>query len=194
MATLLQVIQSGYRKSGLVAAGVSIGNREKETGLEILRQWFLKALADDLFGQLTDVYKSSNYTAGEFERIYKQGAITVTFPATIVDVWTGQTRQPLDGVLVVVVDPVTNIPDARVYDATRGLWESILIAEDAPMSTYCPMSFRYYTALSDILSALILGENDKPISPIRARMASMGKQSLATRYSSGRGPVPGVYY
>lgn len=181
----LDIIQSGFRKSGLIGNGVSIGTREQTLGLELLGAFFRSSLTG-LFGKLTDVYvTTSPYTAHEGERITKGvPVVAVTFPLTVVDADTGQTRAPKDGAVIVVVDPTTGVPDARMWDAWTGSWQSLIMDTTTSLTAYCPMSGRFEQSLSDILSVLILSEGGMPISPARASRAAMARQNIATRYDN----------
>lgn len=179
MATCEAIIRSALRRGGVIGKGVTPDPEQARIGLERLQGMF-ERMSNGLLGRVEDYYlDSGNYTAKEGQRIFKNSALgTVTISSTFTDEDTGQTRAPLDGALIVVVNRATSITNFWVYNAMIATWQDI---KDLDLTDECPLSGQFEEALKDMLACLICDEIGLPIPPLVASNASLGKLSIATR-------------
>lgn len=188
MATVLETLKSAYRRSGLVAAGVNLNQTQTAVGLERLQALYRGMLASGLLGLFTDVYLEDDtaYEANEQERVYNGEVATVTFPVTVLDDITGKTRAPRDGAAIVVVNPDTNVPVIKIYDAVLVQWQSI---ESLTIGVTAPMTHRYDNQIKDLLAVDLLGETPLSPSPKLVRDASLARLTIGSRYDQPRKPL-----
>lgn len=181
MATCADIIKAAYRRAGVVGSKVPLSEDQAAIGLEQL-QGMYQEMSNGLFGQVIDYYLSGgNYTASEQQRIYKNttGSV-ITIPPTVTDADTGLTRAPLDGAMIVVVDPalVVNKPTIWLYNAAIAKWQSIV---DLALTDVAPLSYQFEEPLRNILAAIVADENNLPVTSIIARRAGLGKLAIANR-------------
>lgn len=180
MAKCSDIISTAFRLSGVTAPGVALGSMEQTIGLEQLQGMYTQMINGKLLGKLTEYYLASgNYTAKEGQRIYKATpASVITNPTTVTDANTGEVRAPLDGAIVVVVDPVGNIPVMSIYNGMMGKWQqlsSLAATDDAPLS------YQFEMELKNMLAAILADENGLTVPPLVAKRAALGKVALAQR-------------
>lgn len=140
MTTINAAITRGYQRAAIVALGRDPKASESNIGMEtvqsILDQW----MQDGMFGRLTDVYKTENYTAEESERVISPSAITVTKPTVI------HNRAPYELVPIVTVLNGTQTN----YVWTQGAWlnlTGLTLASDLPFENYGRSGFEALIAL-----------------------------------------------
>lgn len=138
----------------------------------------LQALYGDLItrgADLTDVYKSADYTANENERVTNSTSITVTLPSTITDVDTQTTRPPRDFSTVVVVG---STPATYVYDANLAAWVHI---EGLTLNSAAPWSAFLGQSLAAMLAVFMAEEGGLVVPPACATMAGEGRNRIIAR-------------
>jgi hypothetical protein len=205
MATVLEIIQPAYRRSGVLGAGVTIDKTKKDVGLELLQDLY-RDLCNGTMGQLRDKYLTSNtaYTAQEFERVFNTAAAVVTLPTLVRDFPAGpvpysyestltansQERPPCDGCVIQVVVPGSD-PHTHIYDSGRGEWQDI---EALALTTFAPLSSRYTNSLRNLLAAYIADDVGTPIGPVLAKRASAAKVAFASRHGSTRPNTPQEFF
>lgn len=192
MATCEAVIRSAFRRARLRAAGVPLDDVSAEVGLERL-QGLYQQLANGLLGRVVDYYLTSGaYTAEENQRIYKASpASVITIPSTITDADTGETRAPLDGAFIVVVDPVAGTSALHLYNAIMGQWQDV---DGLALADTAPLSLQFEEAIKDLLAVALLSETGVEPSKGLARNAGMGRLALATRPQTKSKSAVLVYY
>ncbi len=205
MATVLEIIQPAYRRSGVLGAGVTIDKTKKDVGLELLQDLY-RDLCNGTMGKLNDKYLNSNtaYEALEFERVFNTVGATVTLPALVREFPGGpfpyqfestltsasEQRPPCDGCVIQVVVPGTD-PHTHIYDSGRGEWQDI---EALALTTYAPLSSRYTNSLRNLLAVYIADDVGTPIGPVLAKRASAAKVAFASRYGSSRPNTPQEFF
>jgi hypothetical protein len=191
MATCQQIITSALRKIGVVNEGAPTPNPyDAQVALGVLQGWYFTAMAQGVFGRLTDVTVEDDYEADEFERILNisDGDVTITLPETIDD--CGTTRAPVDLCPVVVVDPGVE-PLNYVYDALVGDWVSLnglALTDEAPLSSRGPDNF------ACVLAIAIAEERGQEIGGITAARAAAFVAALTHRNASQRRDVDYEFY
>lgn len=202
LTTVLQVIQSGWRRSGLIGQGVVINAKQKDVGLERLQDLFMD-LSGKSFGPQHDKYLTTNaaYTAGEFERVFNTAGATVTLPATVRDTigscsydygftGGGATRPPLDCCVVTVVVPGVS-SHTSIYDSALAQWQRL---DGLAIDGECPLSTRWADGLKNLLAVFLVDDVGGQVSPILAKQAASARMALANRYSSERPATRQEYF
>lgn len=151
MLTMRQLAVRALRRVGVVSEGQPTSQAyDTAVALETARDMYLSFIANGLFGPVTDVLVSADYTASENERVINtsEDDITVTLPLTVTDDSSGTraTRAPEDRAFVLVSG---SEPHAHIYDADLADWRSIY---DLTLDDSAPLSGRYATHLSSILA------------------------------------------
>lgn len=192
MTTCSEIINSAYRRAGVIGASVVPDNLQATIGLERLVGLY-ERMAQSLLGTVDEYYLASGaYTAVENQRIFKaSGTSVITLPVTVVDASTGRTRAPLDGALVLVADPNTTIPVKWIYNAAYAKWQDMatLAAGDV-----APLTGQYTEALKDILGVLLCDENYLEPSKMLATNAALGKLAIASRYTTTKSSAKQVFF
>lgn len=192
MTTCSDVINSAYRRSGVLGLAVIPNSEQATVGFELLKGMY-ERMAQGLFGSLVDYYLSSgNYTAKENQRIYKvSGASVITIPPTVTDASTGLTRAPMDGAFIGITDPVTNVPALWIYNTGLGKWQELYTLA---ITDVAPLSAQFEEPLKFMLAVLLCDENSMEPTRMLASNAGLGKLAIASRYSSARKSTVQVYY
>ncbi len=154
---------------------------ELRDGMIALSSLYEGWLTNGMFGRLTDVYQPGDYEAGEGERIYTTG--TVTLPDTVDD---GE-RQPRDLVAVEVNDAAGR----RAYVWDRTAWAQITgLAEgdEAPLAT------RSYNGLAACVATVFADEFGAELTNGIVRQASVFKTALSFKMGSERTPSTATYF
>lgn len=185
MSTVLEVIQAGWRRSGVIGAGVIIDATKKDVGLERLQALY-KDMSEGLFGRMTDVVLTTNaaYTANEFERVVNTAGAVVTLPATVNDKFAEASilRTPMDGCIIQVVVPGSE-PVTSIYDAAKAQWQPI---DALVLTDHCPLTTRWDDAIKNLLAVMLADDVGVPVGPVLAKRAGSARLSIASRYGSAR--------
>lgn len=192
MATVLEIIERAWRRSGIIGAGVVINSVQKDIGLERLQDLYT-GMTEGLFGELETVLLSDStaYEAEEGQRVINTAAATVTLPDTVDDDdAVDGIRPPRDCSVVIVITPGSD-PDINLYDINRGAWQEI---SALTTGDHAPLSGRFSDGLTNMLAVLIADDVGGKIPPIVAKMAAAARMNIASHYSSGRRPVQHVFY
>ena len=192
MATCREVIQSGYRRSGLLAFGVAMNAAQAQVGLDLLQGLYNNFIVGGMFGRATDYFYDSltALEAAEGQRIFnKQGAV-ITLPAQVNDqAIGGGIRAPKDGAFIVVVNPA-GLPESYLYDAGLAQWQSI---PGLQLSDQAPLSGRFEDHIKNMVAVRLLGESGQPTPLELMRAEGRARMALAYRQDGERPSVKGVY-
>jgi hypothetical protein len=184
MATCRQVVTSALRKLGVVAEGQPAPTAyDADNGLSVLESVYLTSVASGLFGRLTDVTISEDYTAGENERIFNitEDTLTVSYPVTITDAKTGVVRMPLDRSIIQVADVS---PTTHVYSHIVGDWIEMT---NLTLDSVAPLTDQGMDGMACWL-AVVLAENGygSVIGPVTLRTAERFRGAQALRVDATR--------
>jgi hypothetical protein len=193
MTTCLDIITKAYAKARVRARGDDLDAEEASAGLVSLESLFAEMAAEGVFGRLTDVIVSADYTAGEQERIFNTdpdgdaAVFTITLPKEITDAdEDAGVRPPRDLTLVQVVGSGAT---TRVY--SRGSWVAL---DSLTLAGTCPLAERGADGLACLLAAYIAEENGKPVGSITAMRGMAFRSRLTHRADSTRQPLAIDYF
>jgi hypothetical protein len=191
MATCRDIITRALRKIGEVSEGQPAANAYAATNaLATLQAWYEDGFNGGMFGRFSEVIATEDYEAGEFERIRKDAAITVTIPDAITDDETGEERPPVDLCPIAVVEDGAD-PQYSLYDAIAGAWvrlDGLTLDSDAPLST------RGADGLACVLAALIADEFGGKVGQITVSRATHFRMALVSRHAAARRVVEYEFY
>lgn len=182
--TCREIITLGLQLARVIPLGKDPKAKESEAGLTIMQGMYDSMVTSGMFGRLTDVYKDTDCTAREGERITAD-SVTVTIPATITD--DGDERAPRDLACVsVVTDGVlTNVVHSG------GTWE---VLTDLTLDSTAPFASRGKDGLAALLALYFAEAFGTQLGPAFTRRANEFRGSLAYKLGSTDGPREGVYY
>lgn len=186
MTTCRAVIQSAYRRSGIMAMGVNMNAAQAEVGLELLVGLYQNLLVGGMFGRTIDeVYDSATaYEAKEGYRIYNNQGATITLPALVTDERTGEERQPRDGAFITIVNPDADVPTEQyIYDRAFGGWVGL---HSLALATEAPLTGRFDDHIKNMLAVRLLGESGQPTPMELMRAEGRARLALATRRDGER--------
>lgn len=193
MATGVEVITAAARRAGIIDRGRSIDSTDAGRLLELLEDQYLQWAASGMFGRLTDVLITADYTPDEQERVVVNTAssVTVTLPATIDDEFTGDARPPKSMALVMVTSAYSDFQETLIYDAGLGNWVKL---ESLTLHNYAPLSATYKTAVVAALAVKVCDEYGLPVSAVLTREHGRGMTALVGNYSAERQEAVGTYF
>ncbi len=178
------VIKSAYRRAGILAAGStgipSLSTPNSAIGLELLNGMYLKWVNGGLFGTFDDYYLASgNYEAKEFERVYQaSNASVVTFPTTVVDVVTGDTRAPRNKAVIIVINATTNVPVIKIFDAMLAKW---VAAYGLTIAVETPLGDQFSEVIKNNLALELCNDFGYPVPAGLERRAAIGRLGMASK-------------
>lgn len=188
MTTCADVIARAYAALGVVGLGETSEAEESAYAMPALQSLFDTWVANGMFGRLTDVYKTSAYTAKEGERVHTSGSPTITIPTTYAyDGTIGADRPPYDLSLIEVQDG--NTRNRWLYD--RSAWVDIA---GLATSDTCPLAERGLHGLACCLADLIAGPTRGQLTPEDKAAAFSFKQALSYKTGSARPPRTAEYF
>lgn len=192
MASVVDTIQSAYRRGGIVAAGVNINAKQKDIGLERLKGWYNRMALGGKFGALHDkrLTTADAYEAQEYERVINTAAAAITLPSTVQDDFDGTDRTPRDMCVITTVVPGSN-PVVKVYDAVMAAWVDI---NSLTLTGYAPLTFRYDDHIKNLLAVELCDEVGYSIPPMLALNAKAAQVEFASRHGSDRKPVQHEFF
>lgn len=184
MTTVRDIITLGLQLARVIPLGRDPKASEIEAGMTILQGMYDGMVTGGMFGRLTDVYVSEDYTAKEGERITADN-VTVTIPATVQD--EGRVRAPRDLACVsVVTDGVlTNVVH------TGGTWE---VLTNLALDDTAPFATRGKDGLAALLALYFAEAFGTSLGPAFTRRANEFRGSLSYKLGSTDAPREGVYY
>lgn len=190
MATVRTVIKNAYRKAGITALGQSLTAAQSGVGLELLEETYNDLVVKGTLGRVTDVYKTSDYEAKEFERVTASvDTLAITFPATVEDVYTGEVRAPKDGAYITVVGAGRTV-DTRIFSAATASWEAI---RGLLLTGQAPLTEAYQSDIEALLAAKLADERGIPLGPILSTQVRTARYHLARRDNVASAPARGDY-
>lgn len=131
---------------------------------------------------LSDVTITTNYTAGENERITDtSGTATITRPTTVTDIKTGLTRVPKNGAVIEVAS--ATVPTRHIYIVEKQAWiqvNGLTLAADQPFGT------EHEEGLAAMLAArlypMLQQDQTRQPSAVVLQLASQGRQAIRQRF------------
>lgn len=193
MTTCKTVIQSAYRRCGVLAMGVNMNAAQAAVGLELLIGMYQNLLNGGMFGRATDeVYDSlADYEAKEGTRIYNVQGATITLPVLVRDEDFGTMRQPRDGAFVTIVNPDAAVPTEQyIYDRSFGGWVGL---HSLALETEAPLCGRFEDHIKALLAVRILAESGQPATLELMRDEGRARLALSTRRDGERRTGTGCF-
>jgi hypothetical protein len=193
MPTCSEVIQSAYRRSGIMAAGVNMNASQSQVGLELFIGMLQNLIVGGMFGRATDeVYDSATtYEAKEGYRIYNRQSATITLPELVRDELYGDMRQPRDGAFITIVDPDITVKTKQyLYDRATAGWvaiHSLVLASEAPLCG------RFEDHIKNMLAVRLLGESGQPTPLELIRAEGRARLALSFRRDGERTTGTGCF-
>lgn len=192
MTTCRDVIQSAYRRSGIMAMGVNMNEAQAQVGLELLTGMYQNLLVGGMFGRAKDVIYDSltDHVACEGTRIYnKQGAV-ITLPVLVEDRCEGGQRQPRDGAFVTIVNPVDGTTEQYIYDRSLAKWVGL---HSLALMTEAPLCGRFEDHIKNLLAVRLLAESGQPAPLELLRGEARARLALSNRVDGERRTGVGVF-
>ena len=140
MTSCRDIVTTAMQKAGLLAIGETPTADEGAAGLDELQAMYDDLVFTGQFGELTDVYKTEDYTAKEFERIFANDA-TITLPDTIDE--GGDIRKPKDLSVIVINETTWRM---FVWDGSWVEMSNLTLDTDAPLATRNKQGLACYLA------------------------------------------------
>jgi hypothetical protein len=209
VATCRETVEGALRKLGKLGAGRSARTVDAEDAHESLKGFYFKIINDGTLGRLRDVVPTTDYTAGENERVLRnsEDVTTISLPELVADDWYGSpaeygsrwvppsasvspNRPPMDLSVVVINDTITGYSRHWLYDGQRAQWVSI---DDLALDDEAPLSRRDPQGLQARIAVQIADEYGMDVPPTTLALASALQSSLANRWSMPRRPMQGVF-
>lgn len=139
-----------------------------------------------MFGRLDDVYKTSDYTAKERERITVPNGVIVTIPDTVrSNCFYGSLRAPRDLSVIEVFDG-----SLAVWLFDRNAWVRI---DGLTLDSEAPLASRGTRGLQACLAVTLAGDFNMQITPSIARLSGQFKTALSMKLGSTQDPAPVDY-
>lgn len=176
MPTCADVIKRALRRLNDIDASEDPPAEDMAVAMEALQGIFDRKVTE-ISGRLEDVYVTSDYTAGENQRLRRSGAQTITYPPRI----TREQRDPYDGTLIIVTGSAR---ESRIYDADSGAW---VVLSGLTQTDECPLAQRDPGGMSAAVAAEIADMFGRPLTPMTAREAARGRMMISARIG---GPLP----
>jgi hypothetical protein len=183
MMTCRQIVTRSLRMLGVLGEGNAAPNAAQGAdGLEVFIALYNGLMGTGCFGPLTDVLITTNYTAGENERVIDAtGLLTVTLPLTVaVTLCDGQpydptceTTRPVEDRSIVLQPGAT--PIASIFDADLNAWTDV---NTLTLDSTAPLSGRFGTALCAILAQNMAPEYGLEPPPAILGLADAGHAAL----------------
>lgn len=179
MSKCEDIIRAAFFRAGITAADTPLTASQSKLGL-IALQGMYQEFGNGLLGQVTDYYLSSGpYTASEGQRIFKASpASVITIPTVVTDKDTGINRAPLDGAIIIVIDPAVAVPAYWLYNMAIGAWQNIV---GLALTDVAPMTYKFDEPLKNILAVILADERGQVAPPIVAKRAALGKLAISNR-------------
>lgn len=181
MTTCRDIITRALQQAKIVALGRQPTAKEAEAGMSALQGIYDGWVANGMFGRLTDVTTTEDYTAKEGERIFADGA-TITLPDTIAD---DDDRVPRDLACISVNDGTW-----RTWVWT-GAWTELTgltLDDDAPLSE------RDSEGLSALLATYLAEGYDTEVGPITLRRGQMFQGGISHKFGSTQDVIASDYF
>lgn len=212
MATCRATVNRALRKLGKLAAGREARDADATDVLESLRGLYRSLINSGTLGRGREVIPTSDYTANENERIFRNsdvtGAIEITLPELVRDTlgmpaeygsrWVppasttdADLRPPRDGAFVVISDAYSGETQEYIYDGTLCRW---FLLSDLTLDDTAPLSHRDPDGLAAMLASQIADEFGGDVLPATGRLAALFQTNLTHRWGMPRREAYGTYY
>lgn len=204
-------MNGALRKLGKLGSGREARSTDANDALNSLKGLYRSLLNAGTFGRLRDVVPTSDYTAGENERVFRSSdspeAMEVTLPELVRDtlgspaeygsrwippdsVSTSDLRPPRDCSVIVVSDSFSGETQEYIYDGSLRRWFMI---GDLGLDDPAPLSNRHEDGLRAMLALQIADEYGGDVTGATQRLASQFHSSLTHRWGTPRLEGYGVY-
>jgi hypothetical protein len=192
-------------KLGIVGAGETPEAADLSLAVQSLKSYYQKLINAGAFGALIDVIPSTtDYEAGENERIVHDGSVTVTLPVQLplqyqssdygwvsysTDI--GLVRPPRDLSVISIVDTESGDIEDYLYDNRLRSWIDVnsLVAGDT-----APLSHRDENGLACALALRIADSFGQQSTESMARAATRFEEALCNQWSVSGGLVQNPDY
>ncbi|MEG3124789.1 hypothetical protein [Sphingomonas sp. GB1N7] len=187
----LDLISRALRRIGVLRAGSIPNDTDANDALQVLSGLYLRLISEGAFGTLRDVVPTTDYTAGENERVIRSNGMVgaITLPDTIRD--CGRDRPPLDGSLVIISDAFTAETESWLYDGAVKNW--VLLTE-LTLTTEAPMSNRDPIGLVCSLAVELADEYGQQASDIIRMNSARFHMGITHNWSNPESVQRGVYF
>jgi len=184
MPTCRDIIRRALQQARIVALGRDPTAKESEAGMLALQGIYDGWVTSGMFGRLTDVYKSEDYTAQPGERIFADDA-TITLPDTVDDTDNGGTRVPYDLAAISVND------GGWRHWVWTGVWTELtgLTLDDT-----APLSDRDSEGLSALLASYLAEGFGTEIGQMTSRRAAQFQGSISHKFGSTQPATTAEYF
>lgn len=185
MATVREVIHTAMRKARITRTPLADEVNDALVGLQSLYDSWVSG---GLFGRLDNRIATTEYTAGENQRILVKDGGSIVLPEVVDD--DGDDRSPRNRAVVVVVNPADQTTETHLYDASAGGWVSI---QGLALDDEAPLSNRDMEGLATCL-AETLEEYGTELGPFARRRAAQFKASLSNSYDDPRRDMTAEFF
>jgi hypothetical protein len=190
VTTCADIITYAMRQTKVLGSGKVPTAPELVDGMIALQSFYDLMVTDGLFGSLTDLYKTDDYEAKEFERITAPTGVTITFPALLDDLTNGGSRPPRD--LAIIETIVNGTRTVQLWDRTAWVpLTGLASSDDAPLAERGAWALGAAFAISGTFIAMF-GES-ADVTPTVAMLGSRFMGSLSAKRTTQE-VGPGVYY
>jgi hypothetical protein len=134
MPTCADIVTLALRLAGIIGLNTTPTASEAQNGLDALQGLYEGWATGGMFGRLTDVLVSSDYTAKEGERVRATGGVSITLPLELPGD-AGAPRAPRDMALIETFHVATGVGEAHLYD--RNEWvrlDGLKLTDEAPLA------------------------------------------------------------
>jgi hypothetical protein len=186
--TVLDLIKSGMRKAGILAAGRQPKSSEADDGLDVVQGLYDGWALGGMFGRLTDVLADEDIEAKEGQRIRAETGVTITLPSTVSECGEDD-RAPYDLSMIVVVQD--GAQQVNIYDAFSGDWVRFdgLTLVDTP-----PLMHRDRDGLAACVAVAFADEFGGVVGPATQAKAASFRVSLSMRTGNAYRPSQPVFF
>lgn len=184
MATCRDIVKRALQQAGIVALGRDPTAKEAEAGMLALQGIYDGWVASGMFGRLTDVYKSADYTAQPGERVFADDA-TITLPDTVDDTDVGGSRVPRDLSAISVNDGTWR------HWVWTGAWTELT---GLSLDDTAPLAERDQEGLAALLASYLAEGFGGQIGPMTSRRASQFQGSISHKFGSTQPASTAEYF
>lgn len=180
MATCSQIIETAYRRSGVLPAGLAMSSTLSDAGLLALRQWYVEGATTGLFGELEPKYSEESLVEPKEYEIWTitNPAATITLPTYVNDDVDLKRRAPIHMAPIVYHVSGQDDPVVNIYDAYRQAWLNVF---DLALGDYAPLSNSHREHLTSIMAVVLADENAVQITPIMVRRVQSARFAFAAK-------------
>lgn len=194
MSTCQTVCNLALSKLGIIGAGETPEAADSALALQSLVSYYQKLINAGAFGALVDVIPSTtDYDAGENERIVHDGTVTVNLPVELPGSYIttdygrvtyggdiGSVRPPRDLSVISIVDTDSGVIEDHLYDNRLRSWVDVnsLVAGDT-----APLSHRDENGLACALALRIADSFNQQPTEAMGRAAVRFEEAICNNWS-----------